>query len=68
MKEIVTRRHFLAAASTAALAATATTDLAAETGGDKWKLLDKTWELIENPIRFDEYVESETAKLLAERD
>ena len=35
MKENVTRRHFLAAAGTAALAATATSALAAEAGGDK---------------------------------
>ena len=31
---------------------------------EKWKPLDKTWELIENPIKFNEYVESETGKLL----
>ena len=35
MNENVTRRHFLAAAGTAALAATATSALAAEAGGDK---------------------------------
>ena len=35
MKENLTRRHFLAAAGTAALAATTTAALAAEAGGDK---------------------------------
>jgi hypothetical protein len=29
---------------------------------EKWKLLDKTWELIENPIKFNEYVEGEVDK------
>jgi multimeric flavodoxin WrbA len=35
MKENVTRRHFLASTGTAALAATTTSSLAVETGGDK---------------------------------
>jgi len=35
MKETVTRRHFLAAASTAAVAATTVTALAADAGGDR---------------------------------
>ena len=30
----------------------------------KWKLLDKTWELVENPIEFKEYLEREAGKLL----
>jgi len=30
----------------------------------KWKLLDKTWELVENPIKFNEYVEREVEKFL----
>ena len=33
---------------------------------EKWKLLDKTWELAENPIKLNEYVETETEKLLRE--
>ena len=31
---------------------------------EKWKLLDKTWELAENPIKLNEYVETEAEKLL----
>ena len=38
------------------------------TKAEKWKLLGETWEHVENPIKFNEYVESETAKLLAETD
>jgi hypothetical protein len=33
---------------------------------EKWKLLDKTWEHVENPIKFNEYVEGEVEKLLRE--
>jgi len=33
---------------------------------EQWKLLDKTWEHIQNPFRFDEYVEGEVEKLLRE--
>jgi hypothetical protein len=29
---------------------------------EKWKLLDKTWEHIENPFKFNEYVEGEVEK------
>lgn len=32
----------------------------------KWKLLGDTWELIEDPEKFDRYVETETNKLLRE--
>jgi hypothetical protein len=31
---------------------------------EQWKLLDKTWEHIENPVKFNEYVEAEAGKLL----
>jgi hypothetical protein len=31
---------------------------------EKWKLLDKTWEYFENPVKFNEYVETEVDKLL----
>lgn len=31
---------------------------------EKWKLLDKTWKLVEDPIGFNKYIESETSKLL----
>ena len=31
---------------------------------EKWKLLDKTWKLVDDPIKFNEYIESETGKLL----
>lgn len=31
---------------------------------EKWKLLDKTWEYYENPLKFNEYVETEVDKLL----
>ncbi len=31
---------------------------------EKWKLLDKTWEHVENPVKFNEYVEGEVEKLL----
>jgi hypothetical protein len=31
---------------------------------EKWKLLGETWEHIENPVKFNEYVESEVEKLL----
>ena len=31
---------------------------------EKWKLLDKTWEHVESPIKFNEYVEGETERLL----
>jgi hypothetical protein len=39
-----------------------------EKGGktEKRKLLDKTWEHVENPIKFNEYVEGEIEKLLSE--
>jgi hypothetical protein len=30
--------------------------------GEKWKLLDKTWELVENSSEFNEYVEGEVDK------
>ena len=30
----------------------------------KWKLLDKTWEHAENPVKLDEYVGDEVEKLL----
>ncbi len=33
---------------------------------EKWKLLDKTWEHIENPLKFNEYVDWEVEKLLGE--
>jgi hypothetical protein len=33
---------------------------------EKWKLLDKTWELVENTGKFNEYVEGEVEKLLHE--
>ena len=33
---------------------------------EQWKLLDKTWEHIQNPFRFDEYVEGEVEKLVRE--
>jgi hypothetical protein len=33
---------------------------------EKWKLLDKTWEHVENPIKFNEYVEGEVEKLVGE--
>ena len=32
----------------------------------KWKLLDKTWEHVENPIKFNEYVEGEVEQLVAD--
>jgi hypothetical protein len=32
---------------------------------EKWKLLDKTWDYIENPVKFDDYVEKEVEKLVA---
>ena len=31
---------------------------------EKWKLLDKTWKLVDDSIKFNEYIESETGKLL----
>jgi hypothetical protein len=31
---------------------------------EKWTLLDKTWEHVENPVQFNEYVEGETERLL----
>jgi hypothetical protein len=31
---------------------------------EKWKLLDKTWEHVENPLKFNEYVEGEVGKLV----
>jgi len=31
---------------------------------EKWKLLDKTWEHVENPFKFNEYVEGEVEKIL----
>jgi len=31
---------------------------------EKWKLLGETWEHIENPAKFNEYVEGEVEKLL----
>jgi len=31
---------------------------------EKWKLLDKTWDHIENPLKFSEYVEGELEKVL----
>jgi hypothetical protein len=30
----------------------------------KWKLLDKTWEHVEAPIKFNEYVEGEVERIL----
>jgi hypothetical protein len=33
---------------------------------EKWKLLDKTWEHVENLVKFKEYVEGEVGKCLAE--
>ena len=33
---------------------------------EKWKLLDKTWEHVENPFKFNEYVEGEMEKFLGE--
>ena len=40
--------------------------LQGESGGkdQKWKLLDKTWDHIENPLKFNEYVEGEVEKLM----
>ncbi len=37
-----------------------------QTGGkdENWKLLDKTWEHVENPLKFNEYVEGEVEKVL----
>ena len=35
---------------------------------EKWKLLDKTWEHVENPIKFNEYVEGETDLSIVARD
>lgn len=32
---------------------------------EKWKLLDKTWEHVENPFKFSEYVEGEVEKMVA---
>lgn len=32
----------------------------------KWKLLDKTWEHVENPFKFNEYVEGEVEEILRE--
>jgi hypothetical protein len=42
--------------------------VAREKGGkaEKWKLLDKTWEHVENPIKFNEYVEGEVEKLVSD--
>ena len=34
--------------------------------GEQWKLLDKTWEHVENPFKFNEYVEGEVEKMLRE--
>lgn len=34
----------------------------------KWKLLDKTWEHVENPIKFNGYVEGETVKFLGKAE
>jgi len=31
---------------------------------EKWKLLGATWEHVENPVKFDEYIEGEVEKLL----
>lgn len=31
---------------------------------EKWKLLDKTLDHIENPLKFNEYVEGEVEKFL----
>jgi len=33
---------------------------------EKWKLLDKTWEHVETPFKFNEYVEGEMEKFLGE--
>ncbi len=33
---------------------------------EKWKLLAETWEHVENPIKFSEYVEGEVEKFLSE--
>jgi hypothetical protein len=35
-------------------------------GKDKeWKLLDKTWDHVENPVKFNEYLEEELDKLVS---
>lgn len=31
---------------------------------EKWKLLSETWEHVENPLKFNEYVEGEVEKIL----
>jgi hypothetical protein len=31
---------------------------------EKWKLLGETWGHVENPVKFDEYIEGEVEKLL----
>lgn len=31
---------------------------------EKWKLMEKTWELIETPIQFNEYIEGEADRLM----
>lgn len=33
---------------------------------EKWELLDKTWEHVENPFKFNGYVEGEVEKLLGD--
>lgn len=33
---------------------------------EKWKLLGETWEHVENPVKFNEYVEGEVEKFLSE--
>ena len=33
---------------------------------EQWKLLGETWKLIENPVKFNEYVEAEVEKLLSD--
>jgi hypothetical protein len=31
---------------------------------EEWKLLDKTWEHVENPVQFNDYVDQEVGKLV----
>jgi hypothetical protein len=31
---------------------------------ERWKLLERTWELVADPTRFEEYVHAETAKMI----
>ncbi len=62
MKQNVTRRNFLA---TAGLPCPSLVVVRQKGGKDeKWKLLDKTWEHVENPFKFNEYVEAEVERTL----